>query len=67
MENRRSKDNKVFRKVLEAIEAKARKIRMGKTKERRKERRRRKEARRERGRKKKEEETESGRWEIESC
>jgi len=38
LENRRSEDDKVSRRVWEAMEGKARKIRVGKTKERKKER-----------------------------
>jgi len=48
LENRRSKDDEVSRRVWNAVEAKAGKIGVGKTKGRRKEREREKETRGER-------------------
>ena len=48
MENRGSKDDEMSRRMWEAVETEAGKIRVGKTKRRRGERRRRKETRRER-------------------
>ena len=54
MENRRSKDNKVPRRMWKAVEASTREVRMGKTEGERSERRSRKKTRR----KEKEEEAE---------
>jgi len=47
LENQRGKDDKIFRELWEAVEAKVGKIRVGKTKKRRKKGRREKETRRE--------------------
>ena len=57
MENRRGKDNEISRRMWKTIETKAKKVGVGKTKERRKERRRREEKRREGVEKKQKEKT----------
>ena len=57
MKDKRSKDDKVSRRMWKVVEAKARKIRMGKTKRRRKKKRRREEIRRKSREKKEKEKT----------